>query len=268
MSEIKKKKSFSERLRKSTRMRSPLNTSRSQEMSEASLMASEDIKSRVADLFAPITREFERLYTDNISLREKVSELHEKLKVERCGSVDPDVTMLVPEEQGGMQKQKLVANKDRTVPSSCALGGSQFSRRIKTTYRVGTSKVERTMHFKNSANLDCTIMRDYGGHGDGVWDVDCVRFGQPIIGTASADRKARIWCAETGNCLLEYSEHTGSVNSIRFHPQQLLACTGALCQCQQPVRLCSVLLCMFNALQLLVTLLSMSGSFQSQIRLL
>ena len=48
-----------------------------------------------------------------------------------------------------------------------------------------------------------------------------------MIGTASADKTARIWGVDSGRCLTAYVGHTGSVNSIAFHPTQDLALTAS-----------------------------------------
>ena len=39
------------------------------------------------------------------------------------------------------------------------------------------------------------------------------------------DHTARIWNAESGKCVLQYSGHQGSVNAIRFNPVQDLVVT-------------------------------------------
>ena len=41
-----------------------------------------------------------------------------------------------------------------------------------------------------------------------------------------SDRTARLWNVESGQCLLSYMAHNGSVNSIRFHPTEQMVCTG------------------------------------------
>ena len=41
------------------------------------------------------------------------------------------------------------------------------------------------------------------------------------------DHTGRIWCAETGSCILQYVGHGGSVNSIRFHPTQDVVVTSS-----------------------------------------
>lgn len=41
------------------------------------------------------------------------------------------------------------------------------------------------------------------------------------------DHSACIWSIESTRCLLQYQGHTGSVNSIRFHPAKDLVLTGS-----------------------------------------
>jgi WD40 repeat protein len=41
------------------------------------------------------------------------------------------------------------------------------------------------------------------------------------------DHTARVWCVETGACLLQYVGHNGSVNSVHFHPSQDLVVTAS-----------------------------------------
>ena len=43
----------------------------------------------------------------------------------------------------------------------------------------------------------------------------------------TSDNTARIWNIGTSQCLLQYNGHQGSVNSIRFHPNQELALTAS-----------------------------------------
>ena len=57
----------------------------------------------------------------------------------------------------------------------------------------------------------------------------CVsRLGLPVLATASADQTARVWGMHSGACLLQYHGHSGSVNSVRFHPTKelVLTCSG------------------------------------------
>ena len=77
------------------------------------------------------------------------------------------------------------------------------------------------------SNVDCQFQCSYTGHCDGVWAVNCARNGSPIFGTASADGTAIIWDVATGQNVLQYSEHAGSVNDISFHPTNTFVCTAS-----------------------------------------
>ena len=71
------------------------------------------------------------------------------------------------------------------------------------------------------ALLNCTPLRRYTGHRDGIWEVSVSRMRLPILGTASADHTAIIWGMHSGQALLQYTGHAGSVNSLRFHPTKV-----------------------------------------------
>ncbi|XP_066977066.1 WD repeat-containing protein 37 isoform X2 [Macrobrachium rosenbergii] len=91
--------------------------------------------------------------------------------------------------------------------------------------RVQTSKIVSS--FKNDS-VSCRMVREYVGHRDGVWDVAVSRGGTPVIATASADQTACIWGIDGGRNLLQYTGHSGSVNSVKFHPSQdlILSASG------------------------------------------
>lgn len=60
-----------------------------------------------------------------------------------------------------------------------------------------------------------------------MWDISVSKLSFPLIGTASADKTARIWGIDSGKCLAVYTGHAGSVNSISFHPTQDLVMTAS-----------------------------------------
>ncbi|XP_065174941.1 WD repeat-containing protein 37-like isoform X1 [Sycon ciliatum] len=101
------------------------------------------------------------------------------------------------------------------------LSSSSRVTRFKTTYRAGANKIRRAATF---ATVE--VRRSLQGHTDGVWDVAHSPVTN-VIGTASADRSARIWCTESTTCLMKYQGHSGSVNSVRFHPNSTMACSAS-----------------------------------------
>ncbi|KAK3098395.1 hypothetical protein FSP39_019120 [Pinctada imbricata] len=162
------------------------------------------VRKRLNELFAGIEKEFENLYAENVALQERVDTLTERL-------------------EGG---DKLTAENQDVVDGANKpkRSASQISQKIKTTYKVSTSKIVSS--FRNPQPA-FALVRHYKGHRDGVWEVMVSRSGQPVLGTASADHTARIWCIQNGQCLLQYQGHQGSVNSIRFHPDKELALTSS-----------------------------------------
>lgn len=81
--------------------------------------------------------------------------------------------------------------------------------------------------FKTS-QISCTLVREFSGHTDGIWECTAnTSTIHPLIATASADHLACIWSIDSGKCLLKYEGHSGSVNSIKFHPSKDLMLTAS-----------------------------------------
>lgn len=97
--------------------------------------------------------------------------------------------------------------------------------KVKASHKLKAQTSRIVSSFK-AQSVVCSLVRDFCGHKDGVWQVS-TKSGQPIIGTASADHTACIWAIESGRCLLQYQGHTGSVNSIKFHQNKDLVLTGS-----------------------------------------
>ncbi|XP_052824556.1 WD repeat-containing protein 37 isoform X1 [Octopus bimaculoides] len=168
-----------------------------------------ELRTKLYRLFGQIEREFEKVYSENVSLQEKVEALNERLESYTNCSIDkpaPDIT----------DSSEISAKPKRSA--------SQISQKIKSTYKVSTSKIVSSFR---TAPTAYNLVREYSGHRDGVWEVSVSKAGHPVLGTASADHTARIWCIESGVALQQYIGHQGSVNSIRFHPNQDLALTGS-----------------------------------------
>lgn len=62
---------------------------------------------------------------------------------------------------------------------------STSSQKLKTAHKLKAQTSKIVSSFKGP-HLNCTILKEYSGHKDGVWEVSVARQGQPIIGTASA----------------------------------------------------------------------------------
>lgn len=104
--------------------------------------------------------------------------------------------------------------------------GNTSSQKLKTAHKLKAQTSKIVSSFKGP-NTQCSMIREYIGHKDGVWEVSVSRSEQPVIGTASADHTACIWSTDSARCLLQYQGHNGSVNSLRFHPNKDLVLTSS-----------------------------------------
>lgn len=170
-------------------------------------------RSRLHDLFLQIEKEFETLYAENLNLHEKIETLNERL--ERESFVGDKQSCDFPDFDNSSSKS---FSKQKSVSGS--------SQKVKTAHKLKAQTSKIVSSFKGPA-VSCSLVREYLGHRDGIWEVAVARPGQPLIGTASADHCACIWSVENGRCLLQYQGHSGSVNSIRFHPSRDLVLTAS-----------------------------------------
>nr|CAH7749898.1 unnamed protein product [Callosobruchus chinensis] len=164
-------------------------------------------KIRLYSLFRQIEKEFDVLYQENQSLHDKIDLLNEKL------------------ERDTFDKQDLV-DLDNNLSKALTKKLSTSSQKSKTAHKLKAQTSKIVSSFK-APQINCCLIREYTGHKDGVWEVSVARPGIPVIGTASADHTACIWHVESGKCLLQYQGHSGSVNSIRFHPAKDLVLTAS-----------------------------------------
>ncbi|XP_033624509.1 WD repeat-containing protein 37-like [Asterias rubens] len=167
---------------------------------------------RLFKLFGQIEHEFEGMYAENLQLQDKVEALTEKLEAFQSGKVP------IVEGADGFDGPARLSVRSKA--------STQLSNLImKPKYKPTTGK--NVFSFKGASTSGCQQMRHFRGHRDGVWEVSVSRGDMPLLGTAGADRTARLWCIETGACVLEYVGHLGSVNSIRFHPTESLVLTSS-----------------------------------------
>lgn len=157
------------------------------------------------------------MHAENLALQERVEALNEKLDLVLSGG-----------EKFGDGELFAEGGSSKTGYSKKQSASQLMSQKIKTTYKASTSKIVSSFKNPNQAtSVECHRTRSFAGHRDGVWEVTCARHTPTMIGTASADRSARLWDVETGQCLSKYLGHNGSVNSIRFHPTDSIVCTGS-----------------------------------------
>ncbi|TRY63143.1 hypothetical protein TCAL_00346 [Tigriopus californicus] len=162
------------------------------------------MQKRLNSIFREVEKEFENLYLENLRLREKVDLL------ERVHMAEKD------------------KDKDTDEPDAFENVLKSFTKKnaFKTRHKLKAHTSKIVSSFK-PPQINTARVREYKGHRDGIWDVDVSKVGHPLIATASADKTARIWGIDSGKCLLNYTGHAGSVNSISFHPSQDIALTAS-----------------------------------------
>lgn len=205
------------------------------------------LRSRLVDLFGQIVQEFEILYAENDALQQQLGLQSERLQSQgrpqgtsftgtsssppaNSFSSPAETTLTVPPAPSSASKPPLLAALQGSASSGKTTRPIQISQKIKTTYKASQSKILSS--FKGGITNPMSAggnnqVRMFKGHRDGVWDLALSRQSPLVLGTASADFTARIWCLQNEACLLQYVGHTGSVNSIRFHPSQDLALTSS-----------------------------------------
>lgn len=113
----------------------------------------------------------------------------------------------------------------KSFKSKLGAAGNKVSQ-SKASHKLRAQTSRIVSSFKAQQSVVSSIVRNFSGHKDGVWQVT-TKTGQPIIGSASADHTCCIWGIESGRCLLQYQGHSGSVNSIKFHPSKDLVLTAS-----------------------------------------
>lgn len=178
------------------------------DMENEIIMAPPAYKARLYALFRQVEKEFDILYQENQNLLDKIDFLNEKL--------ERDVVDKPPESIDiDNNSSKLIVSKK-----------TNLTHKSKTAYKLKAQTSKIVSSFKAPQYI-CNLEKQYLGHKDGVWEISVARPGEPLIGSASADHLACIWNIESEKCLLAYMGHSGSVNSIRFHPSKDFVLTGS-----------------------------------------
>lgn len=191
------------------------------------------VRVRLYELFVQIEREFEILYAENVSLQEKIDRMprQQAHAVSNLSSFNANHA-----GAGGIAGSELVEAdalsghiKFQTVAAGHPTTGSKtlYAHKIRSHTNKLRAQTNRIMSNLKGQALNCSLVRRYNGHKDGIWEVSVSRMGLPILGTASADHTAMIWGMHSGQPLLQYTGHTGSVNSLRFHPNKELVITAS-----------------------------------------
>lgn len=201
---------------------------------ETDLVLCSSPRRRLYELFGLIEKEFEALHAENFALRAKVEALTERLT--EGGALAPEKAAEILEITAAD-----VIGASTAAKVGSAKKASHVGQKLKTAFRVVPAPGRNLVSsFKANVQLgggggDASRIRfvqAFAGHRDGVWDAAVASPShiasssqRPcILGSASADQTARVWCVESGAPLLVYVGHSGSVNGISFHNPTALDC--------------------------------------------
>lgn len=131
-------------------------------------------KIRLQELFYQIEKEFEALYLENVTLQEKIERLHEKLERDELANDK------LPSENTDVES---VSNSVKS------LGKPKFAsqQKLKTAHKLKAQTSKIVSSFKTPA-VNCSMVKEFVGHKDGIWDVEVTHTDQRLIGTASAGK--------------------------------------------------------------------------------
>jgi len=181
-------------------------------------------KNKVHNLLRELESEFDKMMVENTALKARIQLLEE-------GPTNDDLEPSRVHTGGGSGVNAnldttLTAKDEHDMFDKSVLKSFTKNKAFKTRHKLKAHTSKIVSSFK-PPSMSCMLVKEFRGHRDGIWDISVSRLGHPLIGTASADKTARIWGVDSGRCLTSYVGHNGSVNSIAFHPTQDLALTAS-----------------------------------------
>jgi len=151
-----------------------------------------------------IEKEFEALYMENIALKQRI------------GSHHLGYETFTPSESPSLSQLTNLTDEMREL-SKTSKKATAMRHKWKSAFRAPSGRIVTSLKVAsgNTELSKARYTRNFTGHTDAVWDVASVSFSNvKLIASASADQTAKIWNADNGQCLLNYTGHNGSVNSI------------------------------------------------------
>eukprot|EP00128_Syssomonas_multiformis_P002398 Colp12_sorted_trinity150504_noHs@10154 len=170
---------------------------------------------RLREVFNEVEKAYDALWMENQELRHQLEHAKQQLAaLQQSGAI----------ERTG-EAQVLIDQPDSNKKDKISASARVVQKKLEAAYKASTSKFAANYKHRTA---ESSIHRLYMQHRDGIWEVSSSYWpASHFIGSASADRKVRIWDTTTGSCLYVYKGHAGSVNSIRFGPIPGLVCSAS-----------------------------------------
>eukprot|EP01132_Coremiostelium_polycephalum_P003174 gene3174-3973_t len=217
-------------------------------------------KERFKELLLKLEKEYELLWEENQELKLKCgligSNSNNKPSTASTGSAGAAALSLTSLSAQNIQNNQHQTTTTLTAASSSSVGGGGSGKHYNNNPYIlsesappiigsglgggGKSSGKFPKMKKSSSKQSKSInpskrdgshkwirAREYTGHRDGIWEVTACPWDIMVFATSSTDRTARIWTVDGSKIPIVYTAHTGTVNSIRFHPQERFVCTAS-----------------------------------------
>ncbi|CAG9807043.1 unnamed protein product [Chironomus riparius] len=157
---------------------------------------------RIKRLLQELEKEFDNLISENLNLQEQLNRLN---------------------TESGTNTNKENERADYNYETE----NKKLKSKITSSGIKIRGQASRIVSSFKTQSIVCNLVREFSGvHNDGIWETSCSQL-HPIIASASADHLSCIFSIDSGKCLLKYEGHTGSVNSVKFHPSKELMLTSS-----------------------------------------
>ncbi|KYQ94284.1 hypothetical protein DLAC_04584 [Tieghemostelium lacteum] len=218
-------------------------------------------RERFRDLLSQLEKEYELLWEENQELKLKYGlNAKENSKEVKDTSKDKDnITTTVVRDINNTKENTKDKDKDKVIklynnePMIIQTKGSGNSNNNGQNSKLSKIKKVSGMSSKSSANSNSQSnklnnsgggnvtrneskrdgshkwirAREFTGHRDGIWEITASPWDILTFATASTDRTARVWTVDNSKLPFVYTAHTGTINSIRFHPMERFLCTAS-----------------------------------------
>ncbi|CAF0802545.1 unnamed protein product [Didymodactylos carnosus] len=188
-------------------------------------------KYRLRHLLTQIEKEFENVLIENVHLRKELDRYTSTTtpSASNFNNNNHQKDIVSPHAPTISVDDHLINASKKSVSSG--LRASNFLPMIRN--RAISKSIVNTIRNQttNVSHLQDLLYSSSNEHKDVIWDVQLSPHAQQqFYCSASADSTAIIWARKTGRPLIQYTGHTGSVNSCRFHSDisrsLILTCSG------------------------------------------
>jgi len=141
------------------------------------------VRVRLYELFVQIEHEFEALYTENLALQERLDHAESRIAASTSlashgsfGQTDRPMQMPGNEGQAADEPQiAAVSTVPMTTQKVATTGKAMYAHKLRSHTNRLRAQTNRLVANLKGQGLNCTAVRRYSGHKDGIWEVSVSR---------------------------------------------------------------------------------------------